>query len=81
MKHEKLCFSCWRVPAVLPYSECADARTPLHGPHLQDPPAGGVDDEKQSVTSGEGGRGGELPIPAFFLDLQPTQLGVSITWR
>lgn len=34
------------LPAVFANSEGPDARPLLHGPHLQDPPAGGINNQK-----------------------------------
>lgn len=67
------------IPAVFAHSECSNARPLLHPPHLQDPPAGRVDDQEERMASGKGGRGGELPITALLRNLQPTQLSISVT--
>lgn len=82
-KKKKLTPSFFRsalfVPAVFSHSEGSDSRPLLHPPHLQDSPAGGVDDQEQSVASGKRGGRGELPITSLLWNLQPTQLSVSVT--
>lgn len=67
------------IPAVFPHSKGSDSRPLLHPPHLQDSPARGIDHQEQSMASGEGGRGGVLPITPLLWNLQPSQLGVSVT--
>lgn len=40
------------LPAVFAHSEGPDTGPMLHGPHLQDPPAGGVDDQEEGMATG-----------------------------
>lgn len=34
------------------HSEGPDTGPMLHGPHLQDPPAGGIDDQEEGMSTG-----------------------------
>lgn len=67
------------IPAVFAHSEGSNSRPLLHRPHLQDPPAGGVDNHEQSMASGKGGEGGVFTVASLFLNLEPAQLSISVT--
>lgn len=64
------------LPAVFAHIESSHSGPLFHCPHLQDSSARSIYDQKESMAFRKGGR---LVIASFLLNLQPTQLSISVS--